>query len=50
MTTFRGDKFSEPTVTLYRPTGPKELALIKKSKWKRFRSFGTDFSKEASTI
>lgn len=36
MTTFRGEKFSEPTVTLYRPTGPHELALIKKSKWKRF--------------
>lgn len=34
--TFRGEIFKEPTVTLYRPVGPKELELIKKSKWKRF--------------
>lgn len=34
--TFRGEKFKEPTITLWRPTGPKELELIKKSKWKRF--------------
>lgn len=26
----------EKTVTLFRPTGPKELELIKKSGWKRF--------------
>lgn len=36
MTHFRGEKFKEPTVTLWRPTGPSELALIKKSGWKRF--------------
>lgn len=30
------EKFKEETITLYRPTGPQELALIKKSKWKRF--------------
>lgn len=36
MITFRGEVFSEETVTLWRPVGPKELALIKKSKWKRF--------------
>jgi predicted GIY-YIG superfamily endonuclease len=36
MTTFRGEVFSEETVTLWRPVGPKELELIKKSKWKRF--------------
>lgn|SRR5574337_466038 len=36
MTFFRGEVFKEKTVTLYRPVGPKELALIKKSKWKKF--------------
>jgi predicted GIY-YIG superfamily endonuclease len=36
MITFRGERFKEETVTLYRPTGPKELELIKKSKYKRF--------------
>jgi predicted GIY-YIG superfamily endonuclease len=36
MITFRGEKFKEETVTLYRPVGPKELELVKKSKWKKF--------------
>jgi hypothetical protein len=36
MITFRGERFSEETVTLWRPTGPKELELIRKSGWKRF--------------
>jgi predicted GIY-YIG superfamily endonuclease len=36
MVTFRGEKFQEETITLFRPTGPKELELIKKSKWKKF--------------
>lgn len=33
---FRGEVFKERTITLYRPVGPKELELVKKSKWKRF--------------
>ena len=36
MKTFRGEVFPEKTITLYRPVGPEELELIKKSKWKRF--------------
>lgn len=36
MTTFRGEKFKEKTVTLFRPVGPKELELIEKSGWKKF--------------
>ena len=36
MKTFRGEVFKEPTITLFRPVGPKELELIKKTKWKRF--------------
>lgn len=36
MITFRGEKFKEKTVTLFRPVGPKELALIEQSGWKRF--------------
>lgn len=36
VTTFRGEKFKEKTVTLFRPVGPKELELIKKSGWKKF--------------
>lgn len=36
MKTFRGEVFKEATITLWRPTGPKELELIKKSKWKKF--------------
>jgi len=36
MITFRGQKFSEETVTLFRPVGPQELLLIKKSKYKKF--------------
>lgn len=36
MVNFRGEKFKEKTVTLFRPVGPKELELIKESGWKRF--------------
>lgn len=36
MKTFRGEVFKEKTITLWRPVGPKELQLIKESKWKRF--------------
>jgi predicted GIY-YIG superfamily endonuclease len=36
MITFRGENFQEKTVTLFRPVGPKELELIKKSGWKKF--------------
>ena len=31
-----GSPFSEETVTLYRPTGPKELELVKQSGFKRW--------------
>lgn len=27
---------TEETVTLYRPTGPKELALVRESEWRRW--------------
>jgi predicted GIY-YIG superfamily endonuclease len=33
---FRGEVFKEPTVTLFRPVGPKELDLIKALEWKAF--------------
>src|SRR5271163_4215690 len=33
---FRGEKFKEPTITLFRPVGQKELDLIKASGWKAF--------------
>ena len=36
MITFRGEQFKEKTITLFRPVGPEELELIKKSGWKRF--------------
>jgi len=36
MVTFRGENFKEKTVTLFRPVGPKELALIEATGWKRF--------------
>jgi predicted GIY-YIG superfamily endonuclease len=36
MVTFRGEQFKEETVTLFRPVGPDELKLIKKSGWKKF--------------
>jgi predicted GIY-YIG superfamily endonuclease len=36
MVAFRGEKFKEKTVMLWRPTGPKELKLIKESGWKKF--------------
>lgn len=36
MVTFRGEKFKEKTVTLFRPVGPKELELIEATGWKRF--------------
>jgi predicted GIY-YIG superfamily endonuclease len=36
MVTFRGEKFKEKTITLFRPVGPKELELIEATEWKRF--------------
>lgn len=36
MTHFRGEKFEEKVVVLFRPVGQKELDLIKASDWKRF--------------
>ena len=36
MVHFRGEKFKEESVTLFRPVGAEELKLIKQSGWKRF--------------
>lgn len=36
MITFRGEKFREKTITLFRPVGPDELKLIEDLNWKRF--------------
>jgi predicted GIY-YIG superfamily endonuclease len=33
---FRGERFKEESITLFRPVGQKELDLIKASGWKRF--------------
>jgi predicted GIY-YIG superfamily endonuclease len=36
MITFRGEKFKEKTITLFRPVGAAEMKLIKDSGYKRF--------------